>query len=59
MMAASDSRFFSRVCDHCIRFAPFLISSEQMDSIHGINENVDISTLEQAVDFYKYIMREV
>lgn len=59
MTGASDSRFFSRVSQHCIRFAPFLIDDEQLDSIHGIDENVDIDTLGPAVDFYKYIIREV
>ncbi len=59
MTGASDSRFFSRVSDSCIRFAPFTISHEQMNSIHGVDENVDVSTLEGAVDFYRYIIREV
>jgi len=58
MTAASDSRFLSRVCDHCIRFAPFRISHEQMDSVHGLNENLDLTTLAPAVDFYKYILTE-
>lgn len=58
MTGASDSRFLSRVCDNCIRFAPFKISNEQMASVHGINENVDIDTLAPAVDFYKFIIRE-
>lgn len=59
MTGASDSRFFERVCDSCIRFAPFIISGEQLDSIHGVDENVDVSTLGAAVDFYKFILREV
>ena len=59
MTGASDSRFFERVCDSCIRFAPFLISEKQLDSIHGVDENIDVSTLGTAVDFYKYIIREV
>ena len=58
MTAASDCRFMSRVCDNCIRFAPFRISDEQMDSIHGINENIDLSALAPAVDFYRYIITE-
>lgn len=58
MTGASDSRYLSRVCDQCLRFAPFRISQEQMDSIHGINENVDLDTLAPAVDFYRYILRE-
>ena len=59
MTGASDSRFFARVSEHCIRFAPFLIDDKQLDSIHGIDENVNIDTLGPAVDFYKYIIREV
>ncbi len=58
MNGASDSRFFDRVSDHCIRFAPFLIDHEQLASIHGLNENVDIETLAPAVDFYKKIIQK-
>lgn len=58
MTGASDCRYFSRVCDNCFRFAPYKISDEQLDSIHGIDENLDISGLSKAVDFYKYIIRE-
>ena len=59
MTGASDSRYFARVCDNCIRFAPFTINEQQLESIHGIDENIDIDTLSPAVDFYKYIIKEV
>lgn len=58
MTGGSDSRFFSRVSAHNLRFAPFLITEQQLDSIHGVDENVDLNTLAPAVDFYKYILRE-
>ena len=58
MTGASDSRFFSQICDNCVRFVPFLISQKQMDSVHGIDENVDVATLAPAVDFYKFILTE-
>ena len=58
MNAASDSRYMSRVCDNCLRFAPFAISSTQLASVHGIDENVDVDTLAPAVDFYRYIISE-
>ena len=58
MMSASDSRYMSRVCDNCLRFTPFVIDDEQLDSIHGINENVEVSALAPAVDFYRYIIKE-
>ncbi len=59
MTAASDSRYLSRVCSNCFRFTPFRITQAQLDSIHGINENVDISALAPAVRFYQYMMTEV
>ena len=58
MTGASDSRYMSRVCDTCLRFAPIHITEKQMESIHGIDENVDLSALAPAVDFYKYMISE-
>ena len=57
MTAASDSRFMWRLSPNCLRFAPFAISDEQLECIHGINENVDLSCLAPAVDFYRYIIK--
>ena len=59
MTGGSDSRFFGRLCDQCIRFLPYLISEEQMESIHGVNECLDIDTLVPAVDYYKYMLTHV
>jgi carboxypeptidase PM20D1 len=56
MTAASDSRFMWRISENCLRFAPFSITDEQLEGIHGINENVDLSCLAPAVDFYRYII---
>lgn len=58
MTGASDSRYMSRVSDNCLRFAPLVISDAQLDSIHGIDENVDVKTLAPAVDFYRFLMTE-
>ena len=52
---ASDSRYFDRVSKQCMRFAPFMISDEQLESIHGVNENISLNCLVPAVEFYKYI----
>ena len=58
MNAATDSRYFCKVCDSCLRFVPFKIDKQQLDSVHGIDENVDVATLAPAVDFYRYIIKE-
>ena len=59
MTGASDSRFFGKLSDQCIRFLPYTIDAEQMDSIHGVNEYVSIDTLVPAVDYYRYMYTHV
>lgn len=56
---ASDCRFMSKICKNCLRFTPFEINDEQLESIHGLNENVDLSCLAPAVDFYKFLMQSI
>ena len=58
MTGASDSRFFDEISSGVVRFVPFLIDDQQLASIHGLNENVDLSCLAPAVDFYKHIITE-
>lgn len=57
MTGASDARFMSRLTENCYHFVPFIINEQQLESIHGLDENVDVSTLIPAVEFYTYIMR--
>lgn len=59
MTAASDCRYFSRNSDNCLRFLPIKINDQQMSSIHGYDENIDIDSLAPAVDFYKYMMKNL
>ena len=59
MTGASDSRFFDKVSDQCIRFLPFQIDKQQLGSMHGIDENVNLVALSPAVAFYRYLYQEV
>ncbi len=59
MTGASDSRFFGKLSDQCIRFLPYTIGVDQMESIHGVNEYVSIDTLVPAVDYYRYMYQHV
>ena len=58
LTGASDSSFNGEICDQCIRFSPFIADAEQMAGMHGLNEYIKADSLEPAVDFYKFIMRE-
>lgn len=59
MAGASDCKFFTKLSDNCFRFVPFRISREQMRTVHGLNENLDISCLSPAVEFYKYVLKNI
>lgn len=56
MTGGTDARFFSEICNACIRFSPILFGPEQMKGMHGLNECVDTVSLPGAVDFYKEII---
>ncbi len=53
----TDSRFYGRVCDSCVRFSPVNFGPEQMKGMHGIDENIEQGTLPGAVDYYKELIR--
>lgn len=57
MTGGTDARFYQEICDACIRFAPVAYGPDQMKGMHGINENIDCSSLTGAVDFYKTAIR--
>ena len=59
MNGATDSRYYARYCENCLRFSPLVVTRAQFESIHAIDENVDVAALAPAVDFYKYILRRV
>ena len=58
MTGGTDAAYYQRICDACIRFSPVLYTSEQMDCMHGLNENIDTVSLPGAVDFYKAVIKK-
>ena len=59
MTGASDCRFMEKLSKNCFRFVPFVINGQQLESIHGLDENVDVVTLEPAVKFYKHLIKGI
>ena len=56
MTGGTDAKYYGEICDHCLRFAPIEIDSQQYASIHSVNENLFASALVPAVDFYEEIL---
>jgi carboxypeptidase PM20D1 len=42
MMAATDSRHFTAICERVYRFAPFRMSKEQRQAIHSYDERLGV-----------------
>lgn len=57
--AGTDARHFSDLSDAVIRFAPIDINNQQYGSVHNIDENIGTDAVVRAVEFYKYVLKEI
>jgi carboxypeptidase PM20D1 len=56
MIAASDSRHYSKVADNSFRFNPFSIVPEDMTGFHGTNESIDADDFVNGIKTYVEII---
>lgn len=56
MMQATDSRHFHRFCPAVYRFAPLQMSAAQRASIHGVDERVEVDSLERGERFHRALI---
>lgn len=57
MMAATDARSFTGICEQVYRFAPLGMDKAQRGAIHGTDESVEVAELGKAVEFYTFLLR--
>jgi len=57
MLAASDSRHFTRISDHVYRFSPFEMSTEQRAALHAKNERMTVATFLRGIQFYRNVIK--
>lgn len=58
MTGGTDAKYYTKICDNCMRFAPIYINAQQYGSVHALNENINQGALPKAVDFYKTIIKK-
>ncbi|HSN93462.1 MAG TPA: M20/M25/M40 family metallo-hydrolase [Anaerolineaceae bacterium] len=59
LAGATDARFYAPFCRNAYRFSPFVLSSAETASVHGINERLSVANCAKAVGFYMELMRHI
>ena len=59
LMAATDSRFFTAICDRVYRFAPFRMTKTQRESIHSYDERLGVDDFLDGVRWYQRLLEAV
>jgi carboxypeptidase PM20D1 len=59
MMAATDARFFTAICDRVYRFAPFRMSPAQRRSIHAADEHLGVGAFLDGVRWYRRLLERL
>ncbi|GAA4670325.1 M20/M25/M40 family metallo-hydrolase [Nocardioides nanhaiensis] len=59
MMAATDSRHFTAICERVYRFAPFRMTRAQRQSIHAADEHLGVEALLEGVRWYRRLVEEL
>ena len=53
MMAATDSRHFTKICERVYRFAPFRMSKAQREAIHSFDERIGVEDFLVGIRWYQ------
>ncbi|GAB3247295.1 M20/M25/M40 family metallo-hydrolase [Nocardioides dilutus] len=59
MMAATDARHFTRICDRVYRFAPFRMTKAQRQAIHSYDEHLGIDAFIEGVRWYQRLIERI
>ena len=59
MMAATDSRHFTHLCERVYRFAPFRMSKAQRQAIHSYDEHLGIDDFLLGIDWYQRLIERL
>lgn len=58
MLAATDSRHFTRISENVLRFSAMELSREERKSIHGHDERIPLDKIETTVRFFSCLMQK-
>jgi carboxypeptidase PM20D1 len=59
MMAATDARNFTSICDRVYRFAPFRMTKAQRQAIHSYDEHLGVDAFVEGVRWYQRLIERI
>jgi carboxypeptidase PM20D1 len=59
MMAATDARHFTEICDRVYRFAPFRMTKAQREAIHSYDEHLGIDDFLAGIAWYHRLIERI
>lgn len=57
VMGGTDAYHYEEVCDNIYRFAPFVMDTKLLLTMHGTNERIPIDCVGDALKFFKRYIR--
>ena len=59
MLACSDARSWSQICDRVYRFSPLEFVGDERFTIHGVNERVALTSIDKSVEFFYRLIKKL
>ncbi|MET1057957.1 MAG: M20/M25/M40 family metallo-hydrolase [Nocardioides sp.] len=59
MMAATDSRFFTAICERVYRYTPFRMTKAQRQAIHSYDEHLGVEAFAEGVLWYQRLIERI
>lgn len=56
VLAGTDSRHYGGVAENVYRFAPIMLTTDDLEGIHGNNERLSVENLDRMIRFYAGLM---
>ena len=59
MLGGTDGRHYNEISDCVIRFSPMVVTKEDRQGIHGLNEKIKVENLIKCLEFYERLLTKI